>query len=254
MAKLNISVQLYTLRDATSIDLPGVLKAVKKIGYTGAELAGYGNLKTAAEVRKAFDDAGLKVSGAHIGIDQFEKNMDQVIADSKTLGNTNVIVPYLGEDRRKNGEDYRKLARDLTAWGKTVAAAGLTLSYHNHAFEFEKFDGQFGLDILWQHADPAFVKAELDLYWVKRGGVDPVAYVKQLGKRVVLVHLKDMDAGADQKFAPVGTGTLDFIAISEACAAAGVQWGAVEQDDCYGADPLKNVEISFNNLKKLGIA
>ena len=61
MAKLNISVQLYTLRDATSTDLPGVLKSLKKIGYAGAELAGYGSLRAAAEVRKAFDDAGLKV-------------------------------------------------------------------------------------------------------------------------------------------------------------------------------------------------
>lgn len=254
MAKLNISVQLYTLRDATSADLPGVLKALKKIGYAGAELAGFGNLKTAAEVRKAFDDAGLKVSGAHIGIDQFETDIDRVIEDSKILGNENVIVPYLGEDRRKSGEDYRKLAHELNGFGKKVAEAGLTLSYHNHAFEFEKFDGQYALDILWQHSDPNLVKAELDLYWVKRGGVDPVAYVKQLGKRCVLVHLKDMEAGPDQKFAPVGTGTLDFEALSETCAEVGVQWGAVEQDNCYGADPLKNVEISFNNLKKLGIA
>ena len=254
MAKMNLSVQLYTLRDATATDLPGVLKALKKIGYAGAELAGYGNLKTASEVRKAFDDAGLKVSGAHVSIEQFEKDIEAVIADSKTLGNTNVIIPYIGEDRRKSGEDYRKLAAQLNEFGKGVAAEGLTLSYHNHAFEFEKFDGEYGLDILWQHSDPNLVKAELDLYWVKRGGVDPVSYVKQLGKRVVLVHLKDMEAGPEQRFAPVGTGTLDFVAISDACAEAGVEWGAVEQDNCYGADPLKNVEISFNNLKKMGIA
>ena len=84
--------------------------------------------------------------------------------------------------------------------------------------EFEKFDDQYALDILWEHADPAVVRAELDLYWVTRGGVDPVRYVKQLGERVQLVHLKDMEAGPEQRFAPVGTGTLDVPALSEACA------------------------------------
>ncbi len=254
MAKLPISVQLYTLRDLTAKDLPGVLKSLAKIGYTGAELAGYGNLTSATEVRKAFDAAGLKVSGAHVGIDQLEKDLPAVIADHKVLGNTNVIIPYLGEDRRKDSAAWRAFAASCNTIGKQLADAGLTLGYHNHAFEFEKFDGIFGLDIFWQHTDAEYVKSELDVYWVARGGVDPVAYIKQLGSRCNLVHLKDLAAGEEKKFAPVGEGTLDFVAISDAAASVGVQWGAVEQDNCYGADPLENVEISFTNLKKLGIA
>lgn len=252
MAKLPVSVQLYTLRDATSKDLPGVLKALKKIGYAGAELAGYGNLKTASEVKKAFDDAGLKVSGAHVGYDQLVGEFDKVVADHKTLGNKNVIIPWLDEKHRTDGAAWRKFAGVLNEYGKKLADQGFVLSYHNHDFEFKKFDGKYALDIVWEHTDAKLVKAELDVYWVKRGGVDPASYIKQLGSRVSLIHLKDM--AADGKFAPVGTGTLDFPGVTDAAASVGVAWGAVEQDDCYGADPLKNVEISFNNLKKLGIA
>lgn len=254
MAKLPISVQLFTVRDATKDDLPGVLKALAKIGYAGAELAGYGNLKSAAEVRKAFDEAGLKVSGAHVGIDQLEKDLAGVIADHKTLGNKNVIIPWLGEERRKDAAGWRAFAGTCTEIGKKLADAGLTLSYHNHDFEFKTFDGTYGLDIFWQHSDPKYVKAELDIYWVVKGGVDPVAYINQLGSRVKLIHLKDMTADAEKKFAPVGTGAIDFVAVTDAAAKAGVEWGAVEQDNCYGANPLDNVRISFENLKKLGIA
>jgi sugar phosphate isomerase/epimerase len=254
MAKLPVSVQLYTLRDLAKTDLPGVLKSLAKIGYSGGELAGYGNLKSATEVRKAFDDAGLVVSGAHVGIDQLEKDLDGVIADHKTLGNTNVIIPWLGEERRQDAAAWRAFAATCNDIGRKLADAGLTLSYHNHDFEFKTFDGTYGLDIFWQHSDPKYVNAELDVYWVVRGGVDPVAYIKQLGSRVKLIHLKDMATGEEKKFAPVGTGVIDFVPITDAAAAVGVEWGAVEQDNCYGMDPLESVRISFDNLKKLGIA
>lgn len=254
MAKLPVSVQLYTLRDLTKTDLPGVLKSLAKVGYTGAELAGYGNLTSAAEVRKAFDEAGLKVSGAHVGIDLLEKDLDAVIADHKTLGNTNVIIPWLGEERRGDAEAWRAFAGTCNQIGAQLADAGLTLSYHNHDFEFKTFDGTYGLDIFWEHTNPSVVFAELDIYWVVKGGVDPVAYIKQLGTRVKLIHLKDMADGPEKKFAPVGTGVIDFVPVTDAAAEVGVEWGAVEQDNCYGANPLDNVTISFNNLKKLGIA
>lgn len=254
MAKLPVSVQLFTLRDLTQTDLPGVLKSLAKIGYTGAELAGFGNLKTATEVKQAFDVAGLKVTGAHVGIELLEKDIDAVIADHKTLQNKNVIIPYLGEDRRKDAAAWRDFAKTCNALGQKLADAGLVLGYHNHAFEFQKFDGKYGLDIFWEHTDAKLVKSELDVYWVVRGGLDPVQYIKQLGSRVNLIHLKDMEAGPEKRFAPIGMGTIDFVPITDAAANAGVQWGAVEQDQSYGADPLKNVEISYNNLKKLGIA
>jgi sugar phosphate isomerase/epimerase len=254
MAKMNISVQLFTLRDATAVDLPRVLKAVKKIGYAGGELAGYGNLASAAEVKQAFDDAGLKVSGAHVSIDALEKDLAKVIADSKTLGNKNVVVPYLGEERRKDAAAWKTFAGVMNDFGRKLAAEGLVLGYHNHAFEFEKFDGKSGMDIFWENSDPKLVKAELDMYWIQHAGENPAAYLKKLANRCNLVHQKDMEPGEEKRFAPVGTGLLDFKSISDAAAGLGVEWGVVEQDRCYDKDPLQNVELSFRNLQKLGIA
>ena len=72
-----ISVQLYTVRDAASKDFPGTLKKVAAIGYKSVELAGYGNLKTAAEARKALDDAGLTVAGAHATLEQLTSSVDR---------------------------------------------------------------------------------------------------------------------------------------------------------------------------------
>jgi len=251
MAKLPISVQLYTLRDAVSADFAGTLKKLAKIGYKAAELAGYGVLKAAAATKKAFDAAGLVVSGMHVSRDQFKGNIAGVIADAKTLGCTNVILPYVDHNSFKSGDDWRAFAVECNGYAKAVADAGLTFSYHNHDFEFKKFDGVYAMDTFLQHSDPKLVKIELDLYWVSKGGLDPVAYLKQIGSRVILVHLKDK--AADGKFAPVGTGTLDFKALTDTAAGLGVKYGVVEQDDSYGKDPIENVTISFENLKKLGV-
>lgn len=250
MANLTLAAQLYTLRDAVSKDLPGTLKALNEIGFTGAELAGFGNLKNASEVRQAFDAAGVRVSGSHVMLDALQNNFAGVVADQKTLGNKNVIIPWLPDEMRKTAGDWIKLAETLNMLGKKLSAEGLDLSYHNHAFEFDLFDGQTGMNLLLQHTDPAVVGFEVDVYWVAHAKHEPVQFLQSLGSRLRLVHLKDR--AADGKFAPVGTGTLDFAAITKAAVEAGVLWGVVEQDDCYGVDPLSVLKTGYTNLQKLG--
>ena len=72
MTKLSLAVQLYTLRQEQAKDFAGTIRQVAEIGYSGVEMAGYGNLKTAREAKKALDDARLKVCGVHAAIEQLE--------------------------------------------------------------------------------------------------------------------------------------------------------------------------------------
>jgi sugar phosphate isomerase/epimerase len=249
-----ISVQLYTVRDLTASDFAGTLKQIAKIGYTEVELAGYGNLKTAAEAKKALDDAGLTVSGAHAPIDVLETDVERVMDENELLGSKLIICPWMPEDRRKDAAGWKAVARSLNQIGRALHERGIDLAYHNHSFEFQKFEGKTGLDILFENSEPHLVKAEIDVYWVQHGGEDPVARINQLGDRCVALHLKDMAGGDDRKFAEVGTGILDFKAILAAAQKSGVRYGAVEQDDTYGKPPLEAIKVSYENLKKLGAA
>lgn len=254
MSRLSIGVQLYTLRDLTPTDLPGVLRKMKQIGYAGVELAGYGNLKDAAEVRKAVDDAGLVVCGMHVGIEAMEADMAQVLDDAETLGCRLLVVPWMVPERRGSAMHWKQTAGELNLAGLLAHQRGIELAYHNHDFEFDRFDGQSAFDLIWSSTRPELVKSELDLFWVKAAGHDPIECMNRLGRRVVAVHLKDMAPGNEKKFASVGSGTLDFKAITTAASQLGVQWGIVEQDDCYGQDPVEAVTNSFNHLKEIGAA
>lgn len=246
-----ISVQLYTVRDLTSKDFADAMKRVAAIGYQTVELAGYGNLKTAKEARAALDAAGLKAAGMHAPIEQLESAIEKVLDDAETVGTTVIVCPFLAEARRKDARGWKQVAKSLNAAGRAAHERGIELAYHNHSFEFQKFAGQTGLDILFSNSEAHLVKAEIDVYWVQHGGEDPSERIEKLGDRVIALHLKDMADGPDRRFAEVGTGILDFKSILAAAEKAGVKFGAVEQDDCYGKSTLESIRTSFQNLKKL---
>jgi len=254
MLNIGTALQLYTVRELTARRFATAIEEVARIGYTAVELAGFGNLRLAREVRKVLDANGVKAIASHTALDLLEKDPNRIMDDNDALGNKNLVVPYLAEDRREDEAGWRNVAETLTRIARTVQARGFQLAYHNHAFEFASLpDGKRGIDILWDNTDPSLVRSELDTFWVKHGGEDPVAYIQKLGPRMLLLHVKDMAPGEEHRFAPVGTGLLDFAAILKAADDVGVQWAIVEQDTTYDTPPLEAARISLESLRKLGV-
>ena len=246
-----VALQMYTVREEADKDFAGTVQQVAAIGYYGVELAGYAG-HTAAEVKQILEDNNLKVVGGHVGIDAMQGDPDKVIAEYTAFGAKYVTVPYIGEEWRGSLDDYQRLGATLAEIGAKLQPAGLTLCYHNHAFEFDKFGGDtYGFDAIFAAADPSLLKVEMDTFWVKKGGEDPAAYLRKYANRVPLVHLKDMSEDGD--FAPVGEGNIDYPSLFAAAEeAAGTEYYIVEQDSCKTAPPLESIAISFANLKKWG--
>ncbi len=249
MSQIPVALQLYTLRDNTAKDFVGTLKQVAAIGYRAVELAGMGNL-SAKELKSALDGLGLTVAGSHIPIDQFERDLPRVFDDNRTLGNRYLIVPWLHESRRKSAQDWLDFARILNDLGAKCQAAGFHLVYHNHNFEFQKFDGRTAFDVLFGSTDPNLVQSELDVYWAKEANQDPAALIRQYAGRMPFIHLKDMTKDTPPTFAEIGEGIIDFKPIFRASEASGVKWYVVEQDRCQ-RPPLESVAISWRNLNKM---
>ncbi len=245
-----VALQMYTLRDIISGDTTGVVRQVAEMGYEGVELAGYGSL-TAEQFKAALDENNIKAISSHANIDRLENDFEGVVRDARLFGYSFVGVAYVDESCRTTRENWISTAKRLETVGKRLRdEAGLQGFYHNHAFEFdEKFDGEPGLDILYANSNPQYLQAELDTYWVQKGGENPTAYLKKYAGRVPLLHIKDMDTAGD--FAEVGTGILDWPSIFSAAEAGGVTAYIVEQDVCPG-NPLDSIKISIDNLKQMG--
>ncbi|HHV94093.1 MAG TPA: sugar phosphate isomerase/epimerase [Firmicutes bacterium] len=242
-----IGLQLYSLREAAAQDFVGVLKTVAEMGYEGVEFAGYGGLK-ASELKKILDDLGIKAIGSHVGIQQLEQELNQVIDFNLEIGSPYVICPAPPREliAESTADDWRALAEKLTEIGIKAKGQGIQLGYHNHAWEFKTFDGQYALDIFFAHVDPDAVIAEIDLGWTFHAGVDPVACMKKYTGRCPLVHVKDFKRNGPQT--EVGTGDIDLAGIAAAAPEVGVQWLIIETEE-YNMDPKDSVRVGFENLK-----
>lgn len=246
---LPIALQLYSIRDEMEKDFTGTLKKVADIGYKGVEFAGFGGL-SAAKLREVLDSLGLAVVGSHTGVDQLSEKLDEVIEYNLALGNKYIVCSYC---KLESIEDIIKFSKFFNEVGEKLRARGLEFLYHNHDFEFKKYDGEYGLDILFKGAKSENLAAEIDSGWVFFAGIDPAAYVKSYKGRCPLVHIKDFLTAGTRSFTEIGNGIIDVKAIAAAAVEAGTKWLIAEQDES-SIPTLESVRISFENLKKLGLA
>ena len=244
---LSIGIQLYTVRDLLSKDMEGTLAALARIGYQEVEFNGLFG-RPARQVRAILDRHGLKAPAGHVGIPQITDTIDQTIADAKTLGHEYVVVPWIPEESR-TPDGYHRIARTFNRAGARLRAAGLSLGYHNHWFEFDPLQASStcGYDILLQGTDPKLVFMELDLYWIRKGGKDALKYFRDFAGRFRLVHVKDM--GPDGSMVDIGQGVIGWAELLEAAKHAGVRHFLVEHDDAR--DPLAFAQASFDYLRSL---
>ena len=251
--KRAMALQLYTLRDPAKNDLADTLKKAREMGWEYVEWSGMPNLP-AERIREALDTAGLKAISAHVGVEPFEQDFDANVKFWKTVGVTHLGPGGMMNDCRATLKDWLKGAQRLDDLGAKLRAAGIRLSYHNHAWELEKFpdENRPKLDILMESTKPANLFAELDLAWVYVGGADPSTYIRKFKGRVPLVHAKDVvkaKEGRKQAFKPLGQGELNWPEIFAAGDASRLEWYVYEQDSGEGS-PFDFTHASYEFLVK----
>ncbi len=254
---------LYTVRDAMAKDPKATLKAVADAGYAYVESANYADGKfygmTPAEFKSYLGTLGLTAKSAHMGMVNME-NADKLIADVKAAGISYFVIPVPPMGMFTFDQATKSMAMKGTAdelvnimntLGEKCHKTGIKLLYHNHDFEFKPLaDGTVIEDILLEKCNPEYVNFQMDLFWVTKAGVDPLAYFEKYPGRFKAWHVKDMSpAGV---FAPVGTGTIDFKRILASKKKSGMEFYLVEQDNTFDLDPLEAIKISHKGLTEIG--
>ena len=246
MAK--IGLQLYSIKELTEKDFFGSLEKVAKIGYPGVEFAGFFDTP-ASELKKVLDDLGIVPCGSHTGINALEEELNRVIDYNLEIGNQYVICPGLPEHMRNSYDAYMRLADKFNDIGRKCKEQGIQFAYHNHDFEFEKYNGEYGLDILLSNTDPDLVHMELDTFWVEYAGLKSVDFMRKYPKQhSSLIHIKDMKSLDEKISTEVGNGIMDFVEILNLAKELGTKWYIVEQEE-FEISQLESIEKSLNYLK-----
>lgn len=238
----SIGIQLYTLREIFEKDVMGTLKLVADTGFKEVEAYGYDNGKIfgvsysdfAAEVKRL----GMKIVSGHYGtgqsspervgtpVNQWEKSVN----DAKAAGQEYTTIAWLDDSERNSLDALKRTCEILNKAGEISKQYGLRMAYHNHAFEFDKVEGEVMYDVMLKELDPSLVAMEMDIYWVVFGGQDPLALFKKYPGRFELWHVKDMDKTDRAKNSDVGSGQIDFKSIFAATGESGMKHFFLEQE------------------------
>lgn len=271
-------VQLYTLRNVLPTKPAETMKALYAIGYREVEMLRAGLVSWGPAAK----DAGLAVPAMHIeapvvtgewaawrtrpDADKFlpppTYTIDSAIAEARKHDIRFLTVAYLMKDERTTLDFYKRFADAMNRAGEKCDAAGISLCYHHHAFEYEPLEGKVPMDVLVERFDAKKVGFEIDVFWVSIAGADPVKTIRDLGPRVRLLHLKDKAKGTvnlyqesqvkAEAFTEVGSGVVDFPGVLAAGKAAGVAHAFVEQDQTAG-DPVDSLKKSYGYLAGLKV-
>lgn len=249
MAAIPLALQLYSVREDSARDFPHVLEAVAKMGYAGVEFAGYHG-HTAPALRRILDDLGLKVAGAHVGIDTLVGDeLKRSVEFHQTLGNKFLIVPGFPERYRASRSAWLDTAKLMNEIAEQLAPHGMRTGYHNHHIEFIEMDGELPWDTFFGNTTPAVVM-QFDTGNALHGGAQAGPFITRYPGRAATVHLKEHSASNDT--ALIGEGDVPWGEIFELCETVGkTEWYIVEQES-YAFPPLECVDRCLQNLRKMG--
>lgn len=251
--KPQLSVQLWSVKDAVSADFEGTLKQLKTYGFQGVEFAGnFGKYADDAKGLKAFlDKTGLKASAAHVPFDKLSsENFDKTVAFYKAIDCKMLIIPM--DKRAATAEGAKAVAKDLSDIEAKLAPLGMHTGYHNHKAEMLDAGDTTPWDIIAKNT-PASVVLQQDVGWTEVAGKNPVEIVKHYPGRTITTHYKAAAPEEGNKEDPIiGKDTTDWKALIVANRTiGGTQWLTVEQE-VYptGMTPMQSVEASLKGLQK----
>ena len=261
--KPKIGLQLYSLRDIIKQDPKGVLEKVAGFGYKKLETYDYEDGRLFGLTSKEFgtiaQELGMKITSGHyhLGWSPSKKSWkgtlmnewERAVIDAKENGQEFMVLAHLEEDERKSLDDYKFVIEQLNKAAEICHKNNIQLSYHNHDYEFDSFEGQVAYELMLKELDPKLVSMELDLYWVKVAKLNPLDYFAKYPGRFEQWHVKDMDKVDPKKQVDLGTGCIDFPAIFAKSKQAGLKHFYVEQE-AYPVSAIQSIEENIKVVRE----
>jgi sugar phosphate isomerase/epimerase len=240
-------LQLYSLRNQFTKDAATTMAKVKAMGFKDVEMAGTYGIPF-PELMKLLAQNELNVVSFGADFERLEKNPQGVIDEARSYGAKYIVcfwVPHNGDVFTK--EDADRAAQVFNTAGRLIAAHGLLFCYHPHGYEFAPYKEATLFDYMMTKLDSRAVHLELDVFWIKQAGQDPLTLLKKYANRFVLVHLKDRKKGTKntnngqgdlESNVVLGTGDVGVAEIIKEAKRLGIKHYFIEDESSRVEDQL----------------
>ncbi len=239
----DIAIQMYSIKDITEKNYLDGFKLVSNLGFKNIELAGNYGL-SANKFKAVCDEFGLKVISSHVGgTTKTVEELNELFSFNRIIENSMIVCPW---SPAKDFESAKTIAKELKKLQDVMESEGFAFGYHNHAFEFNKVDGDLRIiDIFAAEG----VKLQPDLYWVKVGGDDPINFMKRYKEQIISLHFKEYGTNdANPEFGEGGI--LDWQAIMDFGKEIGVNYNILEQEE-YSMPVEDSITLCAKNLENM---
>lgn len=251
MKDIKLGVQLYTLREQckNAEGLEETFKFLDSIGCNVIQISGIGDIAPHT-VEELVDKYSMEVCVTHKPFDRMKNDLDELMYEHDLINCNNIGIGCMPGSVHESAEGVTGFIVKCNEIAEKMALKGKSLHYHNHALEFEVYDGKRTFERLIEEAP--LLRFIPDVYWLQVGGVNPADYIKKLNGRVDVCHFKDMRIVNNvQQYAECGTGNIDLDACYQSCKEIGAKYIVIEQDLCYDKHPFESVKIGFEGLKRI---
>lgn len=252
-----IGLQLYSLRNEFKTDVPGTLAKIKEWKITQIEGGGTYGLPIEA-YKKLLKDNNLTMVSYGASFEELESNPGAVIENAKVFGAKFIMCAWIPhQEKAFSLEDINKAIKVFSAAGKLMQENGLSFCYHPHGYEFGPYETGTLFDYMVKNTNPKYINFEMDVFWVKHPGQDPVALLKKYPTRFLMLHLKDRKPGTegnqdgrapDETNVVLGQGDVGIAAIMKAAKITGVKYYFIEDES---PNAVQQIPVSLNFLHKI---
>lgn len=251
-----LGLQIHSVRPQLLLDFEGTLKKIADIGFKNIEAYGLDASGLFIEkikplvYKKTVNNLGMNLLSTHINYFDYE-NSEKVVDLCLEAGVKYAIIPSMPENFRKSISQYHRFAEYLNMVGEKFKESGITFGFHNHDYQFQKLENEIPYEILIKETEKELVTFQADLYWMTKGGADPLKFIHKFPGRYKSFHVKDIDLNGNRR--SVGSGIIDFEAILNAKKVAGLKDYFVE-DFRPDNSPFIKLKKSFDYLMKSNFA
>ena len=254
-----LGLQLYSVRKQMEQNLPEAFSQINQWGIKVVEGGGalYGH--PVEEYKNQLLKNDLQIVSVDASFEELRDNPMAVVYKARYFDSRFATFYWIPHDAKKGFGimDAKGAIEVMNKAGKLLKENGITLQYHAHGYEFMPHGKGTLLDYILENVEHAAF--QMDVFWMKQGGMDPTKILQKYPGRFLSLHLKDRKKGTQntsngkadvESNVILGTGDVGIASVIAEAKKQGIRYFFIEDESSRVMYQVPESMNYFNSIYK----